>query len=463
MNELEALSPLDGRYRKYIEPLAKIFSEQGLMRHRVIVEGEYLIALSENPQIGVRSFSEEEKTLIRNLYNLSLDDAEIIKAIETKGYREFKPTRHDVKAVEYFIKLKFGNTSLRDSLEWIHFALTSEDVNNLAYALMLSTSISNIIVPTIVEVKEIFDILAQENKSVPMLARTHGQPASPTTFGKEFKVFYSRLKRQLELLINFSIQVKFNGATGNYNAHHVAYPNVNWVEFTEEFIKKLNQGTQIKLVPNLITTQIEPHDTYTELFGIVARINVIFLDFVQDIWRYISDDWIQQKAVEGEVGSSTMPNKINPIDFENAEGNLGEANKLFEYFSAKLPISRLQRDLSDSTVERNFGVSLGHCLVAYKSLLRGLSKITVNKARVIEALENHSEVISEAIQTILRREGIEAPYEQLKAFTRGRKINLEDFVKFIDGLKVSDKVKDELKQITPTNYIGIAKLLVEMD
>src|SRR3989344_860418 len=463
MDELEALCPLDGRYRKYVELLAKIFSEQGLMRHRVIVEGEYLIALSENPQIGLRGFSELEKVFIRGLYNLSLEDAKIIKAIETKGYGELKPTRHDVKAVEYFIKIKLVNTSLRDSLEWIHFALTSEDVNNLAYALMLSTGISDIITPAIVEVKERLDILAQENKNIPMLARTHGQSASPTTFGKEFKVFYSRLKRQLELLVSHSIQVKMNGATGNYNAHHVAYPNINWIEFTKELIERFNPGREIKLVPNLITTQIEPHDTYTELFGIVARINVIFLDFVQDIWRYISDDWIQQKAVEGEVGSSTMPNKINPIDFENAEGNLGEANKSFEYFSAKLPISRLQRDLSDSTVERNFGVSFGYCLVAYKSLLRGLSKITVNKTRVIEALENHPEVISEAIQTILRREGIETPYERLKALTRGRKITLEDLAKFIDDLKVSDKVKGELKQITPTNYIGIAKLLVEMD
>ncbi|PIR42008.1 MAG: adenylosuccinate lyase [Candidatus Yanofskybacteria bacterium CG10_big_fil_rev_8_21_14_0_10_37_15] len=463
MNELEALSPLDGRYRKYVEPLAKIFSEKGLMQHRVFVEGEYLIALSENPKTDLRIFSEEEKKLIKDLSDLSLKDAEIIKAIETKGYGELKPTRHDVKAVEYFIKLKLGNTSLRDSVEWVHFALTSEDVNNLAYALMLSTGVSDIIAPAVEKIKQRLNILSKENKDVPMLARTHGQPASPTTFGKEFKVFYSRLKRQLELLAGHSIQVKMNGATGNYNAHHIAYPNINWAVFTKEFIEILNQQRQIKLVPNLMTTQIEPHDTYAELFAIISRINVILLDFAQDIWRYISDDWIQQKAIESEVGSSTMPNKINPIDFENAEGNLGEANKLFEYFSAKLPISRLQRDLSDSTVERNFGVSLGHCLVAYKSLLRGLDKITVNKVGVIEALENHPEVISEAIQTVLRREDIEAPYEQLKVLTRGRKITIEDLSKFIDSLKVSDKVKNELKQIAPINYTGIAELLVDME
>lgn len=462
MDELEALSPLDGRYRKYVEPLAKIFSEQGLMRQRVIVEGEYLIALSENIQVGLRSFSEEEKILIRALYNLSLEDAEIIKAIETKGYGKIKPTRHDVKAIEYFIKLKLAETSLSDSLEWIHFALTSEDVNNLAYGLMLSDALSNVITPALEEIGGVLNNFARENKNIPMLARTHGQPASPTTFGKEFKVFYSRLARQFGQLASFHLQVKLNGATGNYNAHSIAYPNIDWMEFTKQFVERFKlQG--YRLVPNLVTTQIEPHDTYAELFNIISRINVILLDFVQDIWRYISDDWISQKVVDGEVGSSTMPNKVNPIDFENAEGNLGEANKLFEYFSAKLPISRLQRDLSDSTVERNFGVSLGHCLVAYKSLLRGLGKITVNKDRVIEALENHPEVISEAIQTILRREGVETPYEQLKSLTRGKKVKSEDFTKFIAGLNVSDKVRHELQQINPMNYTGIAELLTGID
>lgn len=462
MDELEALSPLDGRYRKYIEPLARIFSEQGLMRHRVKVEGEYLIMLSENHQIGLRSFSEEERVLIRALYNLSLEDAGIIKAIETKGYSKIKPTRHDVKAVEYFLKLKLSETSLNDSLEWIHFALTSEDVNNLAYGLMLGDALRNVIIPALEEVGKVLNDLAKENKSVPMLARTHGQPASPTTFGKEFKVFYSRLIRQLGQLANFHLQVKLNGATGNYNAHIIAYPNVDWVEFTRQFIERFRlQGHS--LVPNLITTQIESHDTYAELFNIISRINIILLDFIQDIWRYISDDWISQKVIEGEVGSSIMPHKVNPIDFENAEGNLGEANKLFEYFSAKLPISRLQRDLSDSTVERNFGVSLGHCLVAYKSLLRGLGKITVNKDRVVGVLENHPEVISEAIQTILRREGVETPYEQLKSLTRGKRVTSEDFTKFIVELNVPDKVKHELQQITPKNYTGIAELLTSMD
>ncbi len=463
MNELEALSPLDGRYRKITEPLARIFSEKGLMQYRVIVEVEYLVALSKHPQTDLRTFTEKEIELLGSLCSVSLEDAEVIKAIETKGYGGIKPTRHDVKAVEYFIKLKLQETSLRDILEWIHFALTSEDVNNLAYALMLSDGVGSVLFSTLSELNGALDLLARGNKSVPMLARTHGQPASPTTFGKEFKVFHARLNRQLEQLRNFCVQVKLNGATGNYNAHHVAYPGIDWLQFTHKFIERLNNISNLKLEPNFVTTQIEPHDTYAELFSIISRINTILVDFVQDMWRYISDDWVIQRAIEGEVGSSIMPHKVNPIDFENAEGNLGEANSSFNYFSAKLPVSRLQRDLSDSTVERNFGVALGHCLVAYKSLLRGLSKITVNKSRVIEALESHPEVISEAIQTVLRKESVEAPYEQLKALTRGKKVTMHSFAEFIEGLDVSIEVKDELKKLTPTNYIGIAELLVDLD
>lgn len=461
MDKLEVISPIDGRYRKYTEPLADIFSEEGLIRYRLKVEGEYLLFLSEHPQIGTRAFSEEERDLVRRLYDLSTEDADIVKAIEVKGYGDIKATNHDVKAVEYFMKGKLRRTPLEDSLEWIHFALTSEDVNNLAYGLMLSDGMGEVILPTAQELYETIEGLAQQCKDVPMLARTHGQPASPTTFGKEFKVFASRLRRQLDQLANYEILVKLNGATGNYDAHQVAYPNVDWIEFTRAFVERLNDIRRIKLKPNFVTTQIEPHDTYAELFDNLRRLNTILIGFNQDIWRYISDDWIKQKPVEREVGSSTMPHKINPIDFENSEGNLGLANAILGYFATKLPISRFQRDLSDSTVERNFGVALGHSLIGYKSTQKGLSKIAVNEQKVREELESHPEVISEAIQTVLRREGAEMPYERLKELTRGRKPVMDDFRTFIDGLDVSNRVKEELRQITPTNYIGIARLLVE--
>lgn len=465
MNELEAISPIDGRYRKYTEELAEHFSEKALMKYRIVVEGEYLIALSKHPQIKVRKFSKKETELIRDLYNFYIQDAELIKTIETKdhGIKEInngKKTNHDVKAIEYYMKYKLKNTSLEDSLEWLHFALTSEDVNNLAYGLMLSDSIENIILPKAKRVHGKMESFAQEYKDFPMLARTHGEPASPTTVGKEFKIFASRLEKQLNQLENCEILVKLNGATGNYNAHYIAYPQVDWVKFTKNFVKNFNKEKTIKLKPNLITTQIEPHDTYAELFDNIKRLNTIIIDFDQDIWRYISDDWLKQKVAEGEVGSSTMPHKVNPIDFENSEGNLNLANALFEFFARILPISRLQRHLSDSTIIRNFGTALGYSLIGYKSALKGLNKIAINEEKIIEALENHPEVISEAIQTILRREGIEMPYEQLKELTRGKKVTMKDFHKFIEELNVSDEVKNELKKITPTNYTGIAELLI---
>ena len=461
MDKLEAISPIDGRYRRHTEPLADIFSEKGLIKYRVRVEGEYLLFLSEHPQIGTREFSGDEKDLVRRLCDVSTEDAEVVKAIEVRGYGKVKPTNHDVKAVEYFMKDRLKGTSLEDSLEWIHFALTSEDVNNLAYGLMLSDGVGNVILPSAQELYETIEGLAQQYKNVPMMARTHGQPASPTTFGKEFKVFASRLRRQLDQLGDYQILVKLNGATGNYDAHQVAYPEVDWVGFTRDFVERLNDERKMRLKPNLLTTQIEPHDTYAELFDNLRRLNTILIDFDHDMWRYISDDWIKQNLVEGEVGSSTMPHKVNPIDFENSEGNLGIASALLGYFAAKLPISRLQRDLSDSTVERNFGVALGHSLIGYKSAQKGLSKIAVNEQKVIEELETHPEVISEAIQTVLRREGAEMPYERLKELIRGRKPTMDDFGTFIDGLDVSQEVKEELKQISPTNYTGIARLLVE--
>jgi adenylosuccinate lyase len=446
----DAINPIDGRYYKRTRPLAPYFSEEALMKYRVKVEAEYLIALSILNKTTLRKFTISEIKIIRNLYekfdNISYQN------IKNKE----KTTNHDVKAVEYFIKEKLFKTSLKDSIEWIHFALTSEDTNNIAYALILSDSVENIMKPTIIEIISELNILSERYKKLPMLARTHGQPASPTTFGKEIDVFIYRLKRGINHLLEQKILVKLSGATGNYNAHVIAYPNVNWVKFSKKFIESFNKNRTFKLELNLITTQIESHDSYIELFDHFKRLNNILIDFNQDIWRYISDNWVIQKPKAEEIGSSTMPHKINPIDFENSEGSLGLANALFEFFARKLPISRLQRDLSDSTVKRNFGVAFGYSYLAYIQLLNGLSKISVNKEKIKEDLNNHPEIISEAIQTILRREGEKMPYEKLKELTRGKKITLSDIHKFIDTLKVSEKIKKELRKITPENYIGLA-------
>jgi len=455
------------------------------MRYRIIVEGEYLIALSEHAEIHAelkrgnkrgskstfRKLSEKEKKLIRSLYNLSPNDAQIISDIELKGYKNIKATEHDVKAVEYYLKDKLSNTSLKNVLEWVHFGLTSEDTNNLAYALMIKDGISTLIMPKIENVIEQIDKLAIKHSSLPMLARTHGQSASPTTFGKEFKIFAERLKKYSQILKNLRITAKLNGATGNYNAHMAAFPKIDWIKFSQKFIHNLNNlplsnkkliTNHLSLITNLHTTQIEPHDSYIEIFDCLRRINTILIDFNQDIWRYISDEWIVQKTVAGSVGSSTMPHKINPIKFENSEGNLGLANAYFEFFARKLPISRLQRDLSDSTVERNFGTALAHCLIAYDYLLKGLSKIKIDEKKVRDDLNKHPEVIAEAIQTILRREGAAMPYEKLKDLTRGKQISLTDIHKFIDGLDVPSAVKKELKKITPLNYTGLAAKLANM-
>lgn len=462
MSNLRAISPIDGRYAKTSEPLADIFSEKGLMRYRIIVEGEYLIALSKL-KLKLRKLTEKEEKIIRALYNLSDVDAQIISDIEWKGYKNIKATDHDVKAVEYYLKDKLGNTSLKDVLEWIHFGLTSEDTNNLSYALMIQDGVE-VILQKLGEVQKEIAILAKDNAKLPMLARTHGQSASPTTFGKEFKVFHSRLERQVKELRSKHILAKLNGATGNYNAHISAYPKTDWIKFTKTFVNDLNKlnSKTIKLEANLFTTQIEPHDSNIEIFDCIRRINTILIDFDQDMWRYISDEWIVQKLIEGSVGSSTMPHKTNPIKFENSEGNLGLANSLFEFFARKLPISRLQRDLTDSTVQRNYGTAFAHSYIAYEYLLKGLSRVSVNGAKVREVLNAHPEVIAEAIQTVLRREGAPMPYEQLKALTKGRKVTLKDFEGFIDSLKVSDSIKKELKKFTPENYIGIADVLAKL-
>ena len=361
---------------------------------------------------------------------------------------------HDVKAVEYFLKDKLEHTSLKDIVNFIHFGLTSEDVNNLAYSLIITDFLEEVYKPKINKIIEYASKKTIEYKNLPMLSRTHGQPATPTTLGKELAVFVYRLKKQLTSF-SWRLSGKLAGASGNFNSFYASYPKVNWLEFSQKFIKSL------KLEPWLVVTQIEPHDRFCELFGVCQRINNILLDFVRDIWLYISFDYFSQKTVEREIGSSTMPHKINPIDFENAEGNLGLANALFGYFIEKLPISRLQRDLSDSTIQRSIGSGFGYTIIAFESILKGLGKIEANKTKITEDLANHPEILAEAYQTILRRENVEFPYEKLKQLTRGKKVTLKDLHSFIDNINVSVKVKQELKALSPQNYLGLASRLVD--
>lgn len=458
---MESISPVDGRYRKYTEPLARFFSEAASMKYKVIMEGEYLIALSESRATKLRAFSAKEKAAIRNLYNFTATDAKIVRDIELKGYKNLKPTNHDFKAIEYFIKDKLGATSLKDCTEWVHFGLTTWDATNIGYALMIGESLKEVYLSALEDVVKKIGRLAKETKSIPMLARTHGQPASPTTFGKEFAVFVERLKRQLRQLKNQKISAKLNGATGNYNALVAAYPDINWIKFSEDFIKRIARFRKVNLEVNLFTTQIEPYDSFIEVFDMMRRVNSILIGFDQDVWRYISDCWIVQKPVEGEVGSSTMPHKINPWFLENSEGNLGMANAIFVFLAQKLPVSRLQRDLSDSTVLRNMGVAFGHSLIGFAYLANQLGRVGVNKEKAIADLECHPEVVTEAIQTILRREGVAMPYEKLKALARGKQVTLEDIHGFVDSLDASPELKKELKKITPSSYTGLARRLAE--
>lgn len=447
---MQAINPLDGRYYEKTRALSPYFSEQALMQYRVMMECKYLIALSLSGKTGLKKFSQNEILILENLYGKFNDISyEKIKKFEAT-------TNHDVKAVEYFIKEELKKTSLKDSIEWVHFALTSEDTNNIAYALILSRSLEMVMIPEINKIILTLNEIAKKYKALPMLARTHGQSASPTTFGKEMKVFSVRLEKVMSVLKKTKIEAKLNGATGNWNAHLAAYPNVNWQDFSKKFIEGLNKNYSLKLEANLTTTQIECHDSYVTVFDLLRKINTILLDFDQDMWRYISDSWITQTPKKGEVGSSTMPHKINPIDFENSEGNIGIANALFEFFARKLPVSRLQRDLSDSTVERAFGTAFGHSLLGYLSLEKGLSKISVNESKIKEDLLSHAEIIAEAIQTVLRRENYPIPYEALKELTRGKQITMNDFAIFIDNLNVSSKIKTELKKFTPLTYIGFA-------
>jgi len=445
LSKLTAISPVDGRYRKTTEKLADYFSESALIKYRVLVEIEYFITLCELPLPQLKSINKSSYPALRAIYlNFTESDAQQIKDIE-------KITNHDVKAVEYFIKEKFDNLKLSEQKEFIHFGLTSQDINNTAIPYSIKDAMNECVLPMIQEIVSKLNSLSQEWKNVSMLARTHGQPASPTRLGKEIEVFEVRLKNQIALLQALPYSAKFGGATGNMNAHHVAYPEINWNEFAANFV-----NNTLGLSRSFPTTQIEHYDNFAAFCDTLKRINTILIDLDRDIWQYISMDYFKQKIKEGEVGSSAMPHKVNPIDFENSEGNLGIANALFEHFSAKLPISRLQRDLTDSTVLRNVGVPLAHSLIAFSSLLKGLNKLILNKEAIDADLENNWAVVAEAIQTILRREGYPKPYEALKELTRtNSKLTKQSFLAFIETLNVSEPVKQELRKISPTTYTGI--------
>lgn len=445
LNQLNAISPIDGRYRNKTEALGTYFSEEALIKYRVLVEIEYFIALCEIPLPQLADFDGSKFSELQNIYlNFSAEDALAIKDIE-------KTTNHDVKAVEYFIKQKFDALGLQDYKEFIHFGLTSQDINNTAIPLSIKEAMNDAYVPLYFEVFEKLKALAAEWAHIPMLARTHGQPASPTRLGKEIDVFVERLKEQFNLLNDIPSAAKFGGATGNYNAHKVAFPDIDWKAFGKQFVQE-----KLGLHHSFPTTQIEHYDHMAALFDCLKRINTIYIDLNRDIWTYISMDYFKQKIKKGEVGSSAMPHKVNPIDFENSEGNLGLANAVFEHLSAKLPVSRLQRDLTDSTVLRNVGVPFAHSLVALLSTLKGLNKLVLNAEKFEADLEDNWAVVAEAIQTILRREGYPNPYEALKGLTRtNEKITQKSIADFIDTLDVSEAIKNELKQITPANYTGV--------
>ena len=445
LNKLNAISPIDGRYRNKIDSLAPYFSEEALIKYRVRVEIEYFIALCEIPLPQLSNFDSSKFHDLRKIYiDFNSEYAMAIKEIE-------KVTNHDVKAVEYFIKKEFDKLGLEAHKEFIHFGLTSQDINNTAIPLSIKEAMNEVYVPQYLEVLNKLTSLVKEWEAVPMLARTHGQPASPTRLGKEIEVFTVRLEEQFNLLNDIPSAAKFGGATGNYNAHMVAYPKIDWRNFGQKFVQE-----KLGLHHSFPTTQIEHYDHMAALFDCLKRINTIIIDLDRDFWTYVSMDYFKQKIKAGEVGSSAMPHKVNPIDFENSEGNLGIANAIFEHLSAKLPISRLQRDLTDSTVLRNVGVPFGHTLIAFQSTLKGLNKLLLNKEKFEQDLENNWAVVAEAIQTILRRESYPNPYEALKGLTRtNEKITQQSISNFIDTLETTEEIKFELKQITPSNYTGI--------
>lgn len=442
---LQAISPIDGRYHRKTQPLVRYFSEEALIRYRILVEIEYFIELCELPLPQLESFDATKKEDLRAIYqNFSTEDAQKVKQIESI-------TNHDVKAVEYFIKEKMDALGLEAFKEFIHFGLTSQDINNTAVPLSIKECVEEVYLPSLNQLISQLSDLVNQWKDIPMLARTHGQPASPTRLGKEIAVFVTRLEEQKTLLLSCKYAAKFGGATGNFNAHHIAYPSIDWLQFAQNFVEN-NLG----LYHSYPTTQIEHYDHLAALFDSIKRINTIILDLDRDFWTYISMDYFKQKIKEGEVGSSAMPHKVNPIDFENSEGNIGLANALLEHLSAKLPVSRLQRDLTDSTVLRTVGVPFGHTLIALEATLQGLKKLMLNPEKIAQDLDNNWAVVAEAIQTILRREGYPNPYEALKGLTRtNTTINQQTLFDFIETLEVDDSIKNELRAISPSNYTGI--------
>ncbi|MBP1666868.1 MAG: purB [Bacteroidetes bacterium] len=444
LNNLTAISPLDGRYRQKVSGLDIYFSEFGLIRYRLMVEIEYFIALCNIPLPQLYSFRKENYTTLRTFYeDFNVSEAEKIKEAE-------KITNHDVKAVEYYLKEKFFLSGWGKWSEFIHFGLTSQDINNTAIPLSLKDALTEVYFPLLFEIREMLAGFAEEWKDIPMLARTHGQPASPTRLGKEISVFIARIDEQSKYFGQIPFSAKFGGSTGNLSAHKVAFPDIDWISFADNFVNEV-----LGLQRSSPTTQIEHYDNLAALFDNLRRINTILIDLTRDMWQYISMDYFRQKIRKGEIGSSAMPHKINPIDFENAEGNLGYANAVFGHFSVKLPVSRLQRDLSDSTVLRNTGVPIGHTIIAFNSLLKGLNKILVNTEKINSDLENNWAVVAEALQTILRREGYHKPYEALLDLTRtNQKITRESILGFIENLDVSETLKSELKGITPFNFTG---------
>ena len=454
LSALSAISPVDGRYGSKVKSLRPIFSEFGLIKYRVTVEVRWLQKLAATADIAeVPAFSEPANAVLDAIVaNFSEEDAMRIKTIEAT-------TNHDVKAVEYFLKEKIAdNEELNAVTEFIHFACTSEDINNLSHGLMLSECRSQVLLPVMDEILAEVKALAVEYQNIPMMCRTHGQPASPSTMGKEMANVYIRLKRQRDQIAQVEMLGKINGAVGNYNAHLSAYPDTDWHQFANEFV------TSLGLTWNAFTTQIEPHDYIAELFDAVARFNTILIDFDRDVWGYIALGHFKQKTIAGEIGSSTMPHKVNPIDFENSEGNLGIANALFSHLAQKLPVSRWQRDLTDSTVLRNLGVGFGHSLIAYAATLKGISKLQVNEQSLLDELDKNWEVLAEPVQTVMRRYGIEKPYEKLKELTRGKRVNGESMRNFINGLDLPESAKAELSAMTPASYIGRAvEFINELD
>lgn len=462
MEITDFLSPLDARYRAALVPLSKICGQSALTKNRLKIETEYLILLSN---LGLPSFQKLNKTeidFIKTLQNPTEKDLYIIDLLENKGYKNIPATRHDVKALEYFLRLKIKeHKTLKNKTNWLHFAITSEDTNSPAYALLIADALEKEIIPTLENLLKTLKNLARKEANSPMLARTHGQASVPTTFGKEVAVFAARLQKQINNLKTLKPTCKFSGAVGNFNAHYGVFPTVNWQKVSQTLIKKLNENRKIKIELSRLSTQIDCHDSLAEIFDNLTRVNNILIDLAQDFWRYISDAWLKQEIIKGEVGSSTMPQKVNPIYFENAEGNLGLANAILKFFSQKLTISRLQRDLSDSTVLRNIPVGFGHSLLGYQSLIKALSRVAFDRKKALADLKKYPQILAEYFQTLLRANGIENAYEIIKDLTRTYNFSAEDLNKFLEKQNLSKQLKDKIKQAKVEDYLGIAPLLAK--